>query len=348
MLVIVHEFGHFIVAKKLGIRVERFSFGFGPKIFSVKRGDTEYIVASIPLGGYVKMAGDEPEEGRTYQKWEFFSRSVSERFKVIFAGPLLNYMLAFLIFSALFMLGNPVPTTEVGSLMKGYPAESQGLLVGDKILAVDGKAVKLWEDMTEAIHKHTEGPMRFSVERKGSVFEKDIVPVIKKTKDIFGKEMTVAIIGVMPSQKIEKIKYGFFKSFEMGLKKLINLTVITYRVLWSIVTGKLSAKNISGPLGIFMITGQTAKLGFLYLLNLIGVLSASLAIINVLPIPVLDGGHIMFLIVEKIRGRALSVKAQDIIQQIGAAFLIILVLFTFYNDAVNFGIIDKIVKLFKR
>jgi regulator of sigma E protease len=202
ILVLVHEAGHFMTAKRLGVRVEKFSFGFGPKLFSVKRGDTEYLISAIPLGGYVKMSGDEPWEKLAGGRQEFLSRSIGDRFKIIFAGPLLNYALAFLIFSVIFMFGSPTMTTEVGGLMKDYPAARQGLAVGDKITAVDGKSVKYWEDMTEAIHKHNESPMVLTIVRDGKTLDKEITPTVRKTKDIFGAEVSIALIGVTPSQKI--------------------------------------------------------------------------------------------------------------------------------------------------
>ena len=344
----VHELGHFMVAKRLGVRVEKFSFGFGPKIFSVKKGDTEYLLSLVPLGGYVKMSGDEPGESLKNEKWEFLSRSIFDRFKIIIAGPLLNYVLAFLIFSIIFMYGSPTLPAEVGGLLNNYPAKAQGIVEGDKILAIDGKPVKFWEDMTEIIHKHVNGPMKLSIDRHGTMLEKEVMPVVRQTRDIFGNEVKIALIGISPSQKIEKIKYPFLASFYMGGKKLLDLTCLTYKALWSIFTGRLSFKeSVTGPIGIFIITEQTAKMGLLYLFHLLGILSASLAIFNVLPFPVLDGGHILFLIVEKVRGKPLSSRAQEMIANIGVSALIVLTIFIFYSDIVKFGIIGKIVKLFK-
>ncbi len=350
VLVVVHEFGHFILAKTLRVRVEKFSIGFGPKVCSVKKGGTEYLISLIPLGGYLKMGGDEPGEAITGAKWEFLSRSVFDRFKIIFAGPLLNYILAFLIFSFIFMVGSPVPTTEIGALMKGYPAESQGLQVGDKILSVDGKSVKYWEDMTELIYKHNETPMKLLIERGGKEqYEKNITPITNKVKDIFGKEATISLIGIKPSQNTEKVKYGFLQSFHMGFKKLMSLTYVTCKALWMIIGGKLSFKeSMTGPIGIFVITGQIARLGWIPLLNLMGVLSASLAIFNILPLPVLDGGHILFLGIEKLRGKPLSMKAQEKIANVGITLLIMFTIFVFYSDIIKFGIADKAAKLFKR
>jgi len=349
VLVLIHEFGHFIVAKKVKVRVEKFSLGFGPKIFSFKKGDTEYLVSAIPLGGYVKMSGDEPGEKLENKSWEFLSRKPMDRFKIIAAGPVFNYILAFLIFSFIFMFGSPTLTTEIGGLLKGYPAETSGILIGDKVAAVDGKPVKHWEDMTETIRKHTEGVIVFSLVRNGKDLEIRMKPVIRETKDIFGKKTSITLVGIAPSQKIEKVKYGFFQSFEMGFKKVVDLTVITYKALYAVFTGKLSVKeSMTGPIGIYVITGQAAKMGLIYIFHLMGLLSASLAIFNLLPFPVLDGGHILFLIVEKLRRKPLSQKTQENISNIGIAFLILLTVFIFYSDIMKFGIFDKALKFFKR
>ena len=351
VLVLVHEFGHFIAAKRIGIRVEKFSFGFGPKLFSVKTGDsdTEYLISAIPLGGYIKMAGDEPGESLTGKSFEFLSRSVWERFLVIFAGPLLNYILAFLIFSVIFMFGSPTLTTEVGSLLKDYPAQMSGLSLGDKVIKVDGKDVRYWEDMTEIIRKHLEGPIRLTIEKNGKISDVEIQPVIREIKDIFGKSTKIALLGIAPSQKIENVRYGFFESFSKGFRKVIDLTAITYKALWSIATGRLSVKeSMTGPIGIFIITGKAAQMGLIYLFHLMAMLSASLAIFNLLPLPVLDGGHILFLFVEKLRGKPLSVKVQENIANIGVGLLILLTVFIFYSDIVKFGIFDHVGKLFKR
>jgi len=347
--VLVHEFGHFIAAKRLGVRVEKFSFGFGPKLFSVKKGDTEYLISAIPLGGYIKMAGDEPGESLTGKSFEFLSRSIWDRFQVIFAGPLLNYILAFLIFSIIFMFGSPTLTTEVGSLLKDYPAEKSGLVVGDKVIKADGKDVKYWEDMTEIIRKHLEGPIMLTIEKNGKVSDIKIEPVIREVKDIFGKKTKIALLGIAPSQKIENVRYGLLESFSKGFRKVIDLTAITYKAIWSIITGSLSVKeSMTGPIGIFMITGKAAEMGLIYLFHLMAILSASLAIFNLLPLPVLDGGHILFLFIEKLRGKPLSVKVQEHIANIGVGLLILLTVFIFYNDIVKFGIFNHIDKFFRR
>jgi len=351
VLVIVHEFGHFIVAKLIGVRVEKFSIGFGPKLWSVKKGETEYIIAPIPLGGYIKMGGEEPGETVTGQKWEFLSRSVFDRFKIIVAGPILNYVFAFCLLVAVFMAGTPVITTEIGVVMSGYPAKESGLLVGDKILAVDGKTVSHGDALVAIINKRVRGSLVLTIERGGNIFKKEIRPVVEKRKVGFGpqeKEIQIARIGIQPAQKIEKGGYGFFGSVYMALETIWQITVLTYKALGAMVIGKLSMKEMAGPVGIFMITAQAAKLGLIYLLNFMAILSASLAIFNLLPFPVLDGGHILFLAIEKLRGRALSMKTQEAVMNIGWSFLILFMVFVFYSDIMKFGIAEKVVKLFKK
>lgn len=349
VLVIVHELGHFIAAKRLGVRVDRFSFGFGTKLASVKKGETEYMLSAIPLGGYVKMAGDDPSDKLTGKKWEFLSRSAGDRFQIIFAGPLFNYVLAFLLFSVIFMFGTPTLTTEVGGLLKGYPAEMQNIKLGDKILAIDGTPVRFWEDMTELIRKHSEGPMKVSLERGGALMELSVTPMMRETKDIFGTKTRIALLGLTPSQRMEQVKYGFFESFSVAFKKLVQLTAMTYKALFSIVLGKMSIKeSMTGPIGIFVITGKAAHMGLIYILHLMAILSASLAIFNLLPLPVLDGGHILFLAIEKLRGRPLSMRTQEVITNIGISFLILLMVFIFYADIMKFGIFDGVMKLFKK
>jgi regulator of sigma E protease len=347
-LVLVHEFGHFIVAKRLGVRVEKFSLGFGPKLWSVKRGGTEYLICAFPLGGYVKLAGDEPGEKLYKKDWEFLSRCVFDRFRIIIAGPFLNYILAIIIFSIVFMFGNPTMTTEIGGVLKDYPAQASGIAVGDRIMAVDGKSVRYWEDMTAIIRKRIDGEVRLSVERAGLVKDISIRPIVRSRKDIFGKVSSVALIGVAPSQKIENVRYGFSKSVEMGFKETVRITVMTFKGLWAIVTGSMSVKeSMTGPIGIFVLTGAMVKLGFVYVLLFVGTLSVALAIFNVLPVPVLDGGHILFLAIEKIAGRPLPVKTQMMITNVGLALLCALMLFVTYGDIVKFEIFEKIAGFFR-
>ncbi|MFA4992106.1 MAG: RIP metalloprotease RseP [Candidatus Omnitrophota bacterium] len=348
ILVIVHEFGHFIIAKRMGVRVEKFSVGFGPEIFGVTRNGTRYLVSLVPLGGYVKLSGETEADGLKGEKTEYLSRSVGERARIIFAGPLLNYILAFLIFSFVFMVGNPSYTAKVGKLMPGYPAETAGLMIGDKILKINNQDVKYWDDVTKIVHSNKSEEMRLAIERAGANSEIIIKPRSEDIKTIFGSKKNVSLIGIMPSEEIVYVKYGAIEAFYMGFKKIIDLTYITYRALWASLTGAIPFKeSITGPIGIFYITGQAAKMGIVYLLQLMAVLSASLAIFNILPVPVLDGGHLLFLAIEKIRKKPVSMKVQEGITQAGLGLLILLMVFVFYNDFTRFGIFEKISGLWK-
>jgi regulator of sigma E protease len=349
ILIIVHEFGHFIIAKKIGVRVEKFSLGFGPEIAGITKAETRYSLSMIPLGGYVKLAGETGAEGVKGEKWEYVSRTVGERARIILAGPLLNYILAFLIFSLVFMAGSPTLTTKIGKVMPGYPAESAGLKTGDRILNINGKDVVYWEDVTKIVHTSKNIEMNLLIERDEKKLSILVTPKSQDIKTIFGSRKNISIIGIAPSDEVAYVRYGFLKSIYMGGEKLWTLTYITCRALWASITGAIPVKeSMTGPIGIFYITGQAAKLGLIYLLQLMGVLSASLAIFNLLPVPVLDGGHILFLMIEKARRRPISFKMQENITQVGMSLLILLMAFVFYNDFMKFGIFEKISHIWKK
>lgn len=349
ILVIVHEFGHFIVAKKTGVRVEKFSIGFGPEIIGITKGGTRYSISLVPLGGYIKLTGETEGDGLKGEKCEYLSRTVGERAKIIFAGPLLNYMLAFFIFSFVFALGSPTLTSTIGKIIPDYPAASVDLKEGDRILEINGHPVTYWEDVTRIVYTNKEPAIELVVERDGIELGFIIRPKEQEFKTIFGSKKRVGLIGIAPSEEIVYVRYNPIKSLYMGGKKLITLTSITYRVLWASLTGAVSFKDsVTGPVGIFYITGQAARLGLVYLLQLMGVISASLAIFNLLPIPVLDGGHLLFLAIERLRRKPVSYKLQDNITQVGLVLLLLLMVFVFYNDFSKFGFFEKISHFFKR
>ena len=349
ILVIVHEFGHFITAKRIGVRVEKFSIGFGPEIFGITKGDTRYIISLIPLGGYVKLTGESSEENIKGEKWEYLSRSAGERAGIIFAGPLLNYVLAFLIFSFVFMIGYPTFTTKIGGLLPEYPGQIAGLEEGDRILKINGNDVRYWDEITAMVHTNKDPDIELLIDRDGERIGLTVKTKPEEIKTVFGSKVKVGLMGIMPATDITYIKYNFPRAVYEGSRKLLTLTYITYRALWASLTGAVPFKeSVTGPIGIFYITGQAARLGFVYLLHLMGVLSASLAIFNLLPVPVLDGGHILFLVIEKIRRKPLSRKLQENITQAGLMLLICLMLFVFYNDFMRFGILAKITGLFQK
>ena len=349
VLILVHEFGHFLTARRLGVKIERFSLGFGPIIFSFKRKDTEYCLSLIPVGGYVKMAGENPSEPLLGEKWEYRSQPVKNRFLIVFSGPLLNYLLGFFVFWLVFSTGYPTVTTRVGEVVKEYPAEKAGIQKGDLILKIDQNPVNNWEELTEIIHNTKKDSLDILLKREDKIMVVTVSPRRETLTDILGRKREISLIGIKPSEEFIKIKYPFLKSGIMAIEKVSSLTRLTFLALLRIVMGKLSVKDsVSGPLGIFFITKWAGELGIAYLLNLLAVLSVSLALFNLLPIPVLDGGHILFLLIEKLRGRAISLKTQETITQIGMTILIILMIFVFYNDLLRFQILEKIVKFLKR
>lgn len=319
------------------MRVEKFSLGFGPQLLKKKNKHTEYAISAIPLGGFVKLAGDNPEEykGRPY---EYFSKTPGQRFRIIFFGPLLNYILGFLFFWLIFFIGYPTLTTKVGGLLDGFGAKEVGLQVGDKILAVDGEKVDYWEDLQSMIQgKKSAATVKLSILRGNQEFQADVRIKERQFDDQLGQKRSVGLIGITPFDEVVKVRYGFIKSFFLGLNKTFDLTIMTYKGLWRLITGRLSVReSVTGPLGIFYITSKAANVGIIALLHLVAVLSISLAIFNLLPLPVLDGGHILLLGVEKLRGKTLGEKSERIITQIGFTIIVSLAIFVTYNDILRF------------
>lgn len=337
IVILSHELGHFFMAKRMGVRVEVFSIGFGPKIWSFKKGDTQYVISAIPVGGYVKMAGEEPREELKGTEWEFYSKPICKRFNIVVAGAVVNYILGFVLFCTVFMKGAPVPTSRIGKILEGYPAEKVGLRENDKIIEIDGKKVKYWEDVLEILHNKKEKDMTMlTVTRDGELLTFTISGKSAEQKDIFGKPVKVTLIGIAPSNEVDFVKHGFFKSIKIGAQTTWRITVLTYRAIWGMLTGALSVKEVSGPIGIFAMTGQVAKMGLVPLLWMSAIISVSLAIFNLLPFPILDGGHILFLGLEKLKGRPIDMKVQEVVQQIALVLLITFMLVVSWNDVLRF------------
>ncbi|MFH0913479.1 MAG: RIP metalloprotease RseP [Candidatus Omnitrophota bacterium] len=335
--IIIHEFGHFIAARRLGVKVEKFSLGFGLPLWRKKKNDTEYSISLIPLGGYVKLAGDNLEEYK-HQPDEYLSKTPLERSQIIFCGPLLNYILGLLCFWLIFFTGYPTLTTKVGGLIDGFGAKEAGIRAGDKIMAVDGKRVDYWEDLQNAVQaKKSAVKVMLSVLRENKEYTLEVKIKEKEFDDMLGRKRSVGLIGIIPEDEVVNIRHGFFKSFTLAARKTVDLTILTYNAIWRMITGKLSMReSVTGPLGIFYITSKATSIGVVALLHLLAVLSISLGIFNLLPLPVLDGGHILLLAVEKVRGKQLSIKVEQIITQVGLTLIISLAIFATYNDLMRF------------
>ena len=345
LLIIVHEFGHFIAARRNGVRVENFSLGFGPQLFKKKVGDTEYSLSLIPLGGYVKMAGDTLSECKGRSD-EYFSKSPGVRFQIIFCGPLLNYILGFLFFWVILFAGYPTQTSKVGGLIDGYGAKVAGLQVADKIIAINGIPVDTWEEMQKQIQENkNKSPIVVSLMRNNQKLEFNIALKSKVLDNQLGEKKTLGIIGITPFDEVVSVRHGLIESAYLGLKKTVDLTIMTYKGIWRLASGKMSMRDsMTGPLGILDFTAKIARLGIIALIHWIAVLSVSLAVFNLLPLPILDGGHIFLLGLEKLRKRTLGPKTEQIVNNIGVSLMIVLALFVTYNDILRlYG--DKISKI---
>lgn len=335
ILIFFHELGHFLIAKKSGIRVERFSLGFPPKMIGKKIGDTEYCLSWIPLGGYVKMAGEDPDETKIQGKpWEFMSKPVGIRALVVAAGPVMNLILAVFIFwGIIFFKGMQEiheESTQVGLVASGKPADEAGIKPGDEIISINGVEVTSFLEMAQIIYQQVEKPIEVKWTRDGKEYTAQITTFKDKVLNEEGEITEVGKIGIGPSYTT--IKVGFFESFLEAVGTTIFILVESIKFLVGFITGTSSVKLLGGPLFIAQTAGQTAKTGFVNLLGFMALLSVNLSLINLLPIPVLDGGHLLFLSIEKIKGSPLSLKQRATMQQIGLAFLILLIMFVTYND----------------
>lgn len=347
ILIIVHEWGHFFVAQRLGIRVERFSIGFGPVIGRWQGKDTEFCVSAIPLGGYVKLAGETHAE-LTGAGWEFNSRPPLQRFGVIAAGPFLNALLAFVLFSIVYWSGYPTPTTEVGSLVEGFPAQKAGVQAGDQITEIDGQKVTNWEELLERIRSHTQGELVLAISRKGETRSITLAPVVREVAGLPGGVKKINLIGVAPSKNVTFIKTPLLESIGLGFKRVVELTGLILMSLWMIITGALSFKeSMTGPVGIYFLTQEAIRLGIVYLLHFMATLSVSLFVFNLFPIPALDGGHLLFIVIEAIKGNTLSEKFKERMTQAGFAFLMVLIVFVICQDLSRFEVVDKMMSLWK-
>jgi regulator of sigma E protease len=331
VLVFIHEFGHFLVAKRVGIKVDKFSLGFPPTLISKKWGETVYAISAIPLGGYVKMAGDNPDEERSGAPWEFMSKPPWKRFLVIAAGPFMNFVLAIIILSGLFFFrGQEIDRAAIGEVMPGSPAEAAGMKAGDYIISIDGVEIKTSTDMVEQIKDKIERPLYISWIHNDEMKSDTVITFRDFALTEGGDTVEVGKIGITTGRVYERL--GFFSSIESGFNQTLSYTWATIEFVGGFFSGKSKTSDVGGPIFIARIAGATARAGFDILLEFMALLSISLAILNILPIPVFDGGHIMFLIAEKLKGSPLSMRIRLLAQQAGLVFILLLIVLITYND----------------
>jgi len=449
VLIFIHELGHFLVAKASGVGVERFSLGFGPRLWSIRRGETEYCLSLIPLGGYVKMVGEEahgeeaihpgtepPGDSRIDPRKSFALKPLWARALIVFAGPGMNFVLAAVIFTGIFLfVGVPVlPTTVgrvlpdspaaqaglqpgdqivaidgrlvrhwgeldeavarsegrplvltmmrggqrrdatvtprrmasrtpfgeptevwslgttpyqapvVGEVKPGMPAAEAGLRPRDRIVAIDGQPIRTWDEMAEIISRRPGEPVGLTIQRDGERLELTVTPRAVTERDPLGNEIKVARIGIGQSTPQTFLRLGPVAAVSRGIQRTWDVTVLTLVSFWKLLSGIIPASNIGGPIQIGMAAGQAAQEGLVPYAFLVAIISINLAILNLLPVPMLDGGHLLFFAIEAVMGRALSVRKREIAQQIGLALLLLLMVFAIGNDIRRLPLVDRFFK----
>ena len=422
VLVFIHELGHFLAARRIGVRVLTFSLGFGPKLLTVKRGDTEYCVSAIPLGGYVKMAGENPDDSRTGAADEFLSKSKWERFQVLIMGPIMNLVLAVVVMALVLYQGAELPAfTEqpavIGSVESGSPAESAGIKPGDRIISVQGREIGDWEKLTMAIGTRANRELDIVFERDGQRIAKNITPravdkfetgsigvgpwfrpeiasvsdgparesglkegdlilaadgrwyvnreqIIETIKSHEGKPLQLVIeregaqqtITVTPRQiddatrinaqiratETVTVQPGIVDAFKLSLERNWEWTALIFETLGGLFTRDTSVKQLMGPVGIASLSGDAAEAGAIPLFTLMALISLNLGIMNLMPIPVLDGGHIAILAVEGLSRRDFSIKVKEKMLLGGFVILLTLMATVIYNDLTRVQWIERL------
>ena len=422
VLVFIHELGHFLAARRIGVRVLTFSLGFGPKLLTVKRGDTDYCISAIPLGGYVKMAGENPDDARTGAPDEFLSKSKWERFQVLIMGPIMNLVLAVVVMGLVLYQGAELPAfaeqpAVVGSVEAGSPAEAAGIKPGDRIVSVQGREIEDWDRLTMAIGTRANRELAIVFERDRQRFEKTITPtvidkfetggigvgpwyrpeiatvsegparesgleegdlilaadgkwyvnreqIIETIKTHEGKPIALVVerdgkqrtVTVTPRQIDDGVRInaqiratetvtvqpGIVDAFKLSLERNWEWTVLIFETLAGLFTRDTSVKQLMGPVGIASLSGDAAEAGVIPLFTLMALISLNLGIMNLMPIPVLDGGHIAILAVEGLSRRDFSIKVKEKMLLGGFVILLTLMATVIYNDLTRVQWIERL------
>jgi len=338
ILIFFHELGHFLVAKYFGVKVLKFSLGFGPKMVGKKIGETEYLISLFPLGGYVKLLGedghetDEPLSPEEEMK-SFSNKPVLKRIAIVAAGPLFNLCLALVIFCGFYLIaGTQVMIPEIGQVREGSPADEAGLLKGDVIVAIEGKPLETWAEIKGVVQDSAGKPLQFTVKRADTPLTFTVVPEISVVKNIFGEEVKSALIGIVAAGKFKEVILGPWDSIKEGLRKTWEIIELTCLTILKLLQRVVSIKTLGGPILIGQMTGQLAQENWIYLFPFMAVISINLGILNLLPIPILDGGFIIFLLIELVGRKPLNIKMRELAQKAGIFLLVILMAIVIYND----------------
>jgi regulator of sigma E protease len=339
VLIFFHELGHFLVARLFGVGVQTFSLGFGPRLIGKKVGITDYRLSAIPLGGFVKMVGEEPDAELTPEEvpLSFTHKHVLKKIFIVAAGPFFNLLLAVIIFYVIFQVsGLYTRLPFVGSVEPETPAYMAGLQEGDKITAINDIPVESWDEMAEIISESQGDHLFFNIIRNGETIRIGITPEPREDKNLFGENITRYVIGITSSTEVVTRKLNPFEAFSESILQTYRITELTIVSIGKLIQGTLSTKTLGGPIMIADLAGQQAREGALNLVFFTALLSINLAILNFLPIPVLDGGHLVFFFVELVTGKPVNIKVREIAQQAGIFILILLMVFVFYNDITRY------------
>src|SRR5580693_858858 len=350
VLAFVHEFGHYLIARWNGVRVEVFSIGFGAELFGWwDRAGTRWKFSTIPLGGYVKMFGDAdgssglPAAGiarlaQADREVSFHYKRLGQRAAIVAAGPAANFVFAIVVLAVLFMtFGQPYTPAEVGQVQPGSAAEQGGIRPGDMMLSIDGRPIARFEDVQQAVRLNPGVPMDIVVRRDGREIELHVTPSRTELTDRFGNRYEVGLLGIARSG-MEYVKRDPATAIEQAGAETWSLTAGTLQAMWQIIIGTRATDELGGPLRIAQMSGEVAQGGVVAVLWFMAVLSVNLGLINLFPVPILDGGHLLFYAAEALRGKPLGQRAQEYGFRIGLALVLTLMVFATWNDLVHLGI----------
>jgi regulator of sigma E protease len=351
IVVFFHELGHFMMARWCGIKVLVFSIGFGPEIAGFyDRHGTRWKISAIPLGGYVKFFGDEnaasvPDSAAAVAMTEaekrdsFQFQPLAARAAVVAAGPIANFVLAIAIFAGIFMtVGKQTTSARVDTIQPGSAAQAAGFKPGDLVLTINGEKIESFSDMQRIVSISAGAPLVIEVERENAQVTLKAVPQLKELKDNFGNVHRLGVLGISRSMApgdIKTEKAGPVRAIVMGVQETWFVVDRTLSYIVGVFTGREAADQLGGPIRIAQVSGQVATAGFAPLVHLTAVLSVSIGLLNLFPIPLLDGGHLLFYAIELIRGRPLSERAQELGFRIGLAIVLMLMIFATFNDILH-------------
>jgi regulator of sigma E protease len=343
VVVFVHELGHFLIARWCGVRVLVFSIGFGRELVGLTdRHGTRWKIAAVPLGGYVKFFGDEnvasvPDRASVEamsdaeRNESFFHQPLGKRAAIVAAGPIANFILAVVIFAAVFAVyGRPDNVARVEAVEANSAAATAGFQPADVVVAINDQPIRSFTEMQRVVRAHPEQKIAVTIERDGRLLTLAAVPALKEVPDNFGKVHRFGILGIQGPR--DRIKVGPLEAVGYGAQETWSIVDETFSYLYRMVTGRESADQLGGPVGIALMSGEAAKLGFDVLIRWVAAISVSIGLLNLFPIPLLDGGHLLFYGLEGLRGRPLSERTQEIGFRIGFAIVLMLLVFATYND----------------